>query len=29
MEPVNTTGFARFSNIKLNADAAYAIVSVP
>ncbi len=27
--PVNTTGLARFSNMKLRADAEYAIVSVP
>ncbi len=28
-EPVNMTGFPRFSSIKDNADEAYAIVSVP
>ena len=28
-EPVKTTGFARFSSIKLNAEALYAIVSEP
>ena len=27
--PVNTTGLARFSSMKLRADAEYAIVSVP
>ena len=28
-EPVKTTGFDRFSSIKLNADALYAMVSEP
>ena len=28
-EPVRITGFARFSSMKLSADAVYAIVSVP
>lgn len=29
IEPVSTTGFPTFSNMKLNTDAVYAIVSVP